>query len=69
MNAAFCGRCGDFLRSRYRHHFTTCGCGALSLDGGDDYHRTSWDPSYNGVHHFVHDAAAYWGTIHDLAWI
>lgn len=67
MNVALCGRCGDFLRSRYRHHYTTCGCGALSLDGGMDYQRISWDPDYSGQHYFP-TAEQYWGRIHDLSW-
>lgn len=38
-NAATCGACGDYIRSRNRHDFATCSCGALSVDGGSWYAR------------------------------
>ena len=36
-NAARCLACNDIIESRYRHHFVTCKCGKLSVDGGHDY--------------------------------
>jgi hypothetical protein len=39
VNAARCTRCGDRVESTHRHDFVTCGCGALSVDGGRAYIR------------------------------
>lgn len=38
-NIARCALCGDIIESNYRHHFITCKCGEISLDGGSDYQR------------------------------
>jgi hypothetical protein len=38
-NQAKCLVCGDTIVSRDRHDFVTCSCGALSVDGGQDYAR------------------------------
>ena len=38
-NVAICKKCGDFLESVHVHHFVTCKCGAISIDGGHDYGR------------------------------
>jgi hypothetical protein len=38
-NAARCAKCGDEIESKTRHDFVTCGCGALSVDGGRAYIR------------------------------
>lgn len=38
-NAATCLGCGDFIFSKHRHDFVTCTCGAISVDGGQDYLR------------------------------
>ena len=43
-NIAKCAKCGDIIESVFRHHFTTCGCGAISVDGGKDYHRGVGNP-------------------------
>jgi hypothetical protein len=40
-NRAKCRKCGDIVWSTHRHDFTRCSCGAISLDGGYDYSRTS----------------------------
>lgn len=32
-----CPKCGEIIYSRARHDFTTCSCGAISIDGGFDY--------------------------------
>lgn len=39
QNAVTCLSCGDFIYSAHRHHFNTCSCGAISVDGGQDYLR------------------------------
>lgn len=36
-----CGKCNDVIQSQYRRHFTTCQCGEIFTDGGDDYFRCS----------------------------
>jgi len=38
-NIARCALCGDIIESTYRHHFVSCKCGEISLDGGTDYCR------------------------------
>lgn len=38
-NIARCALCQDIIESTYRHHFVTCKCGEISLDGGTDYRR------------------------------
>lgn len=44
VNAARCEACGDVVRSRNRHDFRTCTCGALSVDGGSWYARRVFEP-------------------------
>jgi hypothetical protein len=39
QNAASCNGCGDFIVSKHRHDFVTCTCGAISVDGGQEYLR------------------------------
>ena len=41
-NAARCLNCGDVIESTFRHHFVTCSCGDLSVDGGHDYFRRAF---------------------------
>ena len=36
-NKAQCLRCLDIIRSVNKHHFVTCSCGGLSVDGGSHY--------------------------------
>ena len=36
-NQAKCKKCGDIIRSKNRHDFVTCKCGAISVDGGSWY--------------------------------
>lgn len=38
-NIARCALCSDIIESTYRHHFVTCKCGEINLDGGTDYRR------------------------------
>ncbi len=44
VNAARCKVCGWFIRSRNRHDFVTCSCGAVSVDGGSHYCKRTGDP-------------------------
>lgn len=37
--ALICHFCGEVIWSVYRHHYMSCGCGALAIDGGDVYTR------------------------------
>ena len=43
QNAATCLACGDFIVSKHRHDFVTCTCGAVSVDGGQEYLRRVGD--------------------------
>lgn len=43
QNAVSCLGCGDFIFSAHRHNFVTCSCGAISVDGGQDYLRRVGD--------------------------
>lgn len=45
MNQAKCGKCGDVIVSKFRHDFVQCQCGAIAVDGGNDYIRRIGDPS------------------------
>ena len=38
-NQAKCKKCGDVIRSKNRHDFVSCSCGAISVDGGSWYAR------------------------------
>lgn len=38
-NRAKCLNCGEILESTFTHHYVTCSCGSLSVDGGHDYIR------------------------------
>ena len=44
-NSATCRKCKDFIFSRHVHDFVTCKCGAISVDGGQDYLRRVGDPA------------------------
>ena len=50
QNAVSCLACGDFIVSKHRHDFVTCTCGAISVDGGQEYLRRSGDFT-NAVDH------------------
>ena len=43
QNAVSCLGCGDFIVSKHRHDFVTCTCGAVSVDGGQEYLRRVGD--------------------------
>jgi hypothetical protein len=38
-NRAKCLKCGDIIESKYRHDFVKCSCGAIFVDGGNEYWR------------------------------
>jgi hypothetical protein len=40
-NVAKCRLCGDTIESESVHDFVTCGCGAISVDGGKCYLKRS----------------------------
>lgn len=40
-NAARCRKCGDEIYSAYRHDYKKCKCGAIGVDGGMDYFRST----------------------------
>lgn len=42
-NVAQCKLCGQTIESTHRHHFVTCRCGNLSVDGGHDYLRRGFE--------------------------
>lgn len=45
QNAVICNKCDEFIFSAHRHDFVTCKCGAISVDGGQDYLRRVGDLS------------------------
>jgi hypothetical protein len=50
QNAATCLSCGDFIFSKHRHDFVECTCGAIAVDGGQEYLRRVGDFT-NAVDH------------------
>lgn len=45
INEATCKLCGDKIRSRNRHDFVRCTCGAIAVDGGSWYIKRTGNPS------------------------
>lgn len=43
-NWSKCAKCGDVVESKHRHDFVRCKCGAIAVDGGNDYHRCVGNP-------------------------
>lgn len=43
ISAIKCLKCGDIIYSRATHDFRSCGCGAVSVDGGFDYMKVCGD--------------------------
>ncbi len=39
-NKIQCKKCGYIVRSKNQHHFVSCKCGAVAVDGGSWYQRT-----------------------------
>lgn len=49
-NAVQCNFCNSVIESTHRHDYKTCDCGHVSVDGGKDYKKRSWnDGSPNWV--------------------
>ena len=44
-----CLKCKDIIESKQRHDFVRCRCGALFVDGGDDYLRMGGSLNYEFV--------------------
>lgn len=38
-----CLYCGDVIESKHQHHFISCKCGKMSIDGGTSYIRLIGD--------------------------
>ena len=38
-----CLYCGDVIESKHQHHFISCKCGKMSIDGGTSYIRLVGD--------------------------
>ena len=43
MNKARCEKCKTTIESTYRHDFVQCACGAIFVDGGNEYFRCGYD--------------------------
>jgi hypothetical protein len=39
-----CAKCLDVIASTNRHHFISCHCKAISIDGGSDYTKCVGNP-------------------------
>lgn len=37
INGVVCKKCGDYIRSKNRHDYKLCKCGAVGVDGGSWY--------------------------------
>lgn len=44
-NRAQCRKCNDTVESKHRHDMVWCKCGAIAVDGGQDYLRRTGKPS------------------------
>jgi len=55
QNAIVCNNCDKFIVSKHRYDFVTCSCGAISVDGGQNYLRRV-------------GSAATQGTYTDMSW-
>jgi hypothetical protein len=45
QNAVICNKCDDFIFSKHRHDYVECKCGAIAVDGGQEYLRRVGDMS------------------------
>lgn len=57
-NKAECLKCNDVIMSENRHHYNTCSCGNLSVDGGSWYLRRGFkeENSYKELSTYYNDA-------------
>ncbi len=53
INQATCAKCGDTIRSKHRHDYVKCKCGAIAVDGGSWYSRRSGLPDDFKEHKIV----------------
>jgi hypothetical protein len=44
MNIARCKKCKTVIQSKHRHDFVECKCGAIFVDGGEEYYRRGGNP-------------------------
>ncbi|MCX4358007.1 MAG: hypothetical protein OSJ43_17610 [Oscillospiraceae bacterium] len=44
-NCIKCNLCGDIIVSEDRHDFKSCKCGAVTVDGGNDYLKRTYKNS------------------------
>lgn len=42
VNKVRCKKCNDIIESKHTHDFKVCRCGAIFIDGGNDYQRYGW---------------------------
>jgi len=61
QNAVTCLGCGDFIVSKHRHDFVECTCGAIAVDGGQDYLRRIGDFTNATDHSWSLDSDLYFG--------
>lgn len=54
INAIKCPVCKDTIYSRARHDFRYCSCKAVSIDGGLDYQKVSWDDKISNFEDILH---------------
>ena len=52
VNKVRCKRCDSIIESKNVHDFQRCSCGAITIDGGTDYQRTSW-PTGDNVDDYI----------------
>lgn len=45
INGLVCRKCGQFIRSKNRHDFVKCECGACGVDGGSWYLKFMGNPN------------------------
>lgn len=43
-NKAKCSKCDDIIESTHVHDLVYCKCGAIFVDGGNDYWRSGGNP-------------------------
>ncbi|MEB6551119.1 hypothetical protein MXL46_18910 [Heyndrickxia sporothermodurans] len=47
LNKVRCKKCDSIIESKHTYDFQSCSCGAISIDGGKDYQRTTWPAGAN----------------------
>lgn len=58
-----CAVCNDIIESKSVHDFRPCGCGAIFVDGGDEYTRMGGE-AYNIL--MVDKDDGKWRTLEEL---